>query len=109
MIDSSIKGKPILINAINRMGYPSCAARPATIKLALAPMRVPFPPRQAPRARLHHKGSKLATPICPISLIKGIIVATKGMLPTKAEAIALIHRISSAATVTSPPVQAIAD
>ena len=65
------------------IGWPSFAANPATAKFALAPISVPFPPKQAPRERLHHSSSKSVMPIFPISWIIGIIVATKGMLHDK--------------------------
>lgn len=66
-MDNSIKGKPTFKYFMNVIGYPSLPAKPATIKLALAPINVPLPPRQAPKAKLHHNGSKLLIPILPIS------------------------------------------
>ena len=80
----------------------------ATTTLALAPISVPLPPKQAPKANDHHIGSRLLSPICPISCISGISVATKGILSIKAEATALIHKISIAVALTLPLVSLIA-
>ena len=72
--------------------------------MALAPISVPLPPRQAPKDNAHQSGSRLVIPIAPISLIIGISVATKGMLSINAEAIALSHKISIVEAVTFPDV-----
>ena len=106
-IDNIIKGNATNKNFAKEIRYPSFAAIPATITFALAPTNVPFPPRHAPRARLHHIGSKLLIPIVPISLIIGIVVATNGILSIKAEAIALIQSIKIEVEATSPPVKLI--
>ncbi len=73
--------------------------------LAEAPMRVPLPPRQAPRARDHHTGSILVPAIALISWSMGIMVATKGILSMKAEAMADNHKIRYAVISSCPPVR----
>ena len=105
IIDKIINGKAINMNFPNVIGWPSFAARPATITLALAPINVPFPPRHAPKDKLHHRGSKFVMPSSPISFIIGIMVATNGILSINAEAIALTQRIKIDVDVTSPPVR----
>ena len=51
--DSSMNGKPYFKNFIKLMGSCSFADIPAAIKLALAPINEPLPPRHAPSERLH--------------------------------------------------------
>ena len=46
-----IIGNPVLKNRLKDMSLPDPSARPAATTLADAPMIVPLPPRQAPRAR----------------------------------------------------------
>ena len=81
---------------MKEIGFPLCAAIDATTTFALAPIKVPFPPRHAPSAKLHHIGSRFESPISPMSLISGIKVATKGILSINADAIADIHKIKIA-------------
>jgi hypothetical protein len=107
-METSIIGKPIIKYFTKEIWCPSLEAIPATIKFALAPIKVPFPPKQAPSDKLHQRGFKSVIPIFPISFIMGIIVATKGILSTKAEIMALIHKISIVVAVSSPPVKEIA-
>src|SRR5665648_1262971 len=74
---------------------------------AEAPMSVPFPPKHAPKDSDHQRGSNSVgdiPPKVPIWCIKGIIVAAKGMLSTKAEAIAENHNISIPVSVKLPSV-----
>ncbi|MNM80793.1 hypothetical protein D3C81_927710 [compost metagenome] len=63
----SMRGNPYFRNLINVIGSPSFDDIPAAIRLALAPINEPLPPRQAPNARLHHNGSKWVIPMLPIS------------------------------------------
>ena len=52
---------------MKEIGLPRCAAIEATTTFAEAPIKVPLPPRQAPKASDHHTGSRFVMPICPIS------------------------------------------
>ena len=63
---------------------PLRSAMPATVRLAVAPISVPLPPRQAPSDRHHHSGAICAGPpkAGAMPLITGIITATNGMLST---------------------------
>jgi len=45
----------ILMYAMKEIGWPRLSAMPTVTTLALAPIIVPFPPRQAPSAKDHHK------------------------------------------------------
>ncbi len=99
-----MRGKPIRKNDPKLMGLPYLEAMPATMTLADAPIRVPLPPRQAPRARAHQVGSIGIPEICPMVCSKGIIVATNGMLSTKAEAIADSHKTSKPVCAGLAPV-----
>ena len=47
--------------------------------LAEAPIKVPLPPRHAPKEMAHHNGAT-STPVASIAPIRGISVATKGIL-----------------------------
>ena len=107
--EASIIGNAISIKGKNRIGCPDLSANPATIKLALAPTKLPFPPRHAPRASDHQIGINSSTPpkLAAMFLINGIIVATKGMLSTIADATAETNNIESAVTVLSPSVSSI--
>ena len=64
------------------------SAKPIPTTFALAPIIVPFPPRQAPRASAHQSSNACsgAMPTC-ISIITGIITATNGMLSRNIEII----------------------
>ncbi len=90
MMDKIIKGKAIIKKWRKDMGYPFFAAMPATITLADAPIKVPLPPKQAPRASDHQTGSILAPEIALISWSRGIMVATTGILSAIAAIIFLI-------------------
>ena len=110
-IESSITGNAVFINGINAIWTPFFSAIPATITFAEAPMSVPFPPRQAPKDNAHQSGSNSdgeIPPKLPISWINGIMVATKGMLSTKADAIAENHKINIPVSVKLPSVAVIA-
>ena len=100
IIDKIISGNATFMKPINEIARPRCAAIDATTTFADAPIKVPLPPKQAPSAKLHHIGSRFVKPICPMSLISGIIVATNGMLSINADAIELIHKIIIAVNVT---------
>ena len=63
---------------------------PERTTLAEAPMRVPFPPKHAPREIAHHRGS-MSTPLSPRAITKGIKVATNGMLSSIDESRAEAH------------------
>src|SRR5262249_12364591 len=82
-----IIGKASLKKVRKPKETPLRSAIPATVKLALAPIKVPFPPRQAPSDRAHQTGRNASSPpkLDPIPLMTGIIVATKGMLSMKAD------------------------
>lgn len=108
MIDKIIKGKAIFIKPLKVITTPFFSESPATMTLAEAPISVPLPPRQAPKDKAHQKGLKFSIPpICPIFCISGIIVATKGMLSIKAEAIADNHKINIVVETTAPLVASI--
>ncbi len=55
-MENSISGKAASMNGRKRIGWPARSAKPATIRLALAPIRLPLPPRQEPSARDHQSG-----------------------------------------------------
>ncbi len=55
IIDSIIIRKPYFVNVINDKFFPLFEAIPAATTFAEAPIRVPLPPKQAPRERGHHK------------------------------------------------------
>jgi len=57
-----INGNPILKYSINERWNFSFSKSPSATRFADAQMIVPFPPRQAPKARAHHK--KLASNHC---------------------------------------------
>src|SRR5512143_3508627 len=73
--------------------HPAFSARPTVTTLALAPIMVPLPPRQAPRAR-DHQSTPLSAPgmVWFKKAMIGSMVAVKGMLSIKAEAMALTHK-----------------
>ena len=82
----SISGKAYLANCTMPIGCFAFSAKAATVRLALAPISVPLPPRQAPRASAHHTGSKVSGGMpCPADCRSGIMVATKGMLSNTEE------------------------
>ena len=91
-MEISISGNPTFVYCMKVIGYPFFALTPARTTLALAPMRVPFPPRQAPRERAHHSGAT-STPLLSIVSISGMRVATNGMLSKKDEMMADTHRM----------------
>src|SRR5207244_8611682 len=90
----------------NLMGGPARRATPASTRLADAPTSEPFPPRQAPSESAHHKGCAACSPPKEgvIDLIIGIMVATNGILSTKAERIAELQRMASVVRWKLPPV-----
>ncbi|MGB2630433.1 MAG: hypothetical protein WBD17_04305, partial [Candidatus Omnitrophota bacterium] len=106
-MDCSINIDPYLKNFIKEMGYPFFSLILDITILAEAPIKVPFPPRHAPRARAHHRGCATfmlmrAGSASPILLEKystkcltiGIITITKGMLSRTEEKTAEPQRIS---------------
>src|SRR3990172_2929480 len=99
-----------MINFLNDMGYPAFPARPRVITFADAPTGEPFPPRHAPNAKDHHTGISVecwitdlksvpvGNTVCAVSVTRGIMLATKGMLSTIAELIAENHKVVIAVT-----------
>jgi len=80
-------------------------------RLALAPIRVPFPPKSAPMATAYHRGLyDKPDNVCAIVglsemfSITGIIVAVYGILSTNAEAIADDQIIRTPVAARLPPV-----
>ena len=65
---------------------------------------VPLPPRQAPRETAHHRGVT-STPLLCMVRIRGIRVATKGMLSRNEETMAETQRISRMVKVMWPSVR----
>lgn len=110
-IESSITGNANFIKDTKPIWIPFFSDMPATMTFAEAPISVPFPPRQAPRDNAHQSGSNSVgdiPPKLPIWWISGIIVATKGMLSTKAEAMAENHNINIPVSLKLPAVAVIA-
>src|SRR5512147_1397332 len=101
----SISGKAYLVYVRKRNETPLRSAMPATVRLALAPMRVPLPPRQAPSDNAHHTGEMASVPpkLGAIALIIGIMVATNGILSMIADSTAEAHKMLTPVTVKSPP------
>src|SRR5918997_2816927 len=98
---TSVSGNPESKKRQNLNDIPSLPTSPATTRLAEAPMRVKFPPRQAPRESDHHNGSTVAASYpraWASSSITGTIVAVKGMLSTIPEAKPLPHITTRAVT-----------
>ena len=81
--DRIIIGDPILRNCTYVIGYPCLALIPDSTTFADAPIRVPFPPRHAPRDSAHQRGIT-SIPLSPMEWISGIIVATNGILSSVA-------------------------
>ena len=78
--------------------------QPTVTTLALAPIMVPLPPKQAPRARDHQSTPDSAPGMVWFrKAMMGSMVAVKGMLSMKAEAMALTHRTMIMAVVRLPP------
>mmetsp|Transcript_20135 Transcript_20135/g.55820 ORF Transcript_20135/g.55820 Transcript_20135/m.55820 type:complete len:210 (-) Transcript_20135:865-1494(-) len=85
-------GNPTFMKSRKEMWWPSDSALPAMTMLALAPMRVPLPPKQAPKASAQASGSiEMPSTECTICSMMGTMVAVKGTLSTKALRIALPH------------------
>src|SRR5215470_18798947 len=103
----SIIGRANFRKVRKRNGMPARSAMPATVRLALAPISVPLPPRQAPSDSDHQRGRIAAGPpkVGAMFLITGIIVATKGILSMIAERNAEAQRITSAVAARLPPVR----
>src|SRR5215510_16382861 len=93
-----IMGKASARKVRKRKGTPARSAMPATVRLALAPISVPLPPRQAPSDRDHQSGISASGPpkVGAMLLITGIMVATNGMLSMIADRMAEAHRIAIA-------------
>mmetsp|Transcript_25290 Transcript_25290/g.60898 ORF Transcript_25290/g.60898 Transcript_25290/m.60898 type:complete len:231 (-) Transcript_25290:1716-2408(-) len=96
----SITGKPTLKKSTKEMWEPSTSALDAMTMLAEAPMRVPLPPKHAPKARAQARG-RMETPSTSATSCwrTGTIVAVKGMLSTKAEKMAEAHTMMTMATI----------
>mmetsp|Transcript_8380 Transcript_8380/g.17974 ORF Transcript_8380/g.17974 Transcript_8380/m.17974 type:complete len:206 (+) Transcript_8380:75-692(+) len=93
-IEMIMAGIPTLKKYTKVMWCPSAAALPAITMLALAPMRVPLPPKQAPKARAHASGSIAMPGTSAASCLRmGTMVAVKGMLSTNALKKALLQRM----------------
>ena len=90
--DRIIIGNPILRNCTYVIGYPCLALIPDSTTFADAPIRVPFPPRHAPRDSAHQRGIT-SIPLSPMEWISGIIVATNGILSSVADSSADTHRM----------------
>mmetsp|Transcript_30343 Transcript_30343/g.76324 ORF Transcript_30343/g.76324 Transcript_30343/m.76324 type:complete len:225 (+) Transcript_30343:265-939(+) len=100
----SMVGKPILKKEINVTGKPSTSALDAMTMLADAPIRVPLPPKQAPKARAQARG-RMDTPSTSRTSCwrTGTMVAVKGMLSTKAEKMALDQTMRMMAKICLDP------
>ena len=85
---------------------PARSAMPATVRLALAPISVPLPPRQAPSDSDHQSGSSPSGPpkVGAMLLITGIIVATKGILSMIADRMRRGPQDGDRRVARSPPV-----
>ena len=106
-MESSIRGNAVFIKDTKPIWTPFFSAMPATMTFAEAPISVPLPPKHAPKDNAHQSGSSSVgeiPPRLPIWCIRGIMVATKGMLSTKAEAIAENHKINIPVMVKLPAV-----
>mmetsp|Transcript_8160 Transcript_8160/g.19006 ORF Transcript_8160/g.19006 Transcript_8160/m.19006 type:complete len:220 (-) Transcript_8160:1886-2545(-) len=100
----SIAGKPILMKEMKVTGKPSTSALDAMTMLAEAPMRVPLPPKHAPKARAQARGSMEMPATCStICCMMGTMVAVKGMLSTNAEKMAEAHTIRTMAKTWRDP------
>src|SRR5659263_569954 len=89
---------------MKEMWWPAFSARPTVTTLAEAPIMVPFPPKQAPRDRDHQSTPDSAPGMVWFrKAMIGSMVAVKGMLSMKAEAMALTHRTRTMAAVRLPP------
>src|ERR1043165_3098350 len=97
---ASIIGKARAVNFRKLNSTPAFSARPAATRFGLAPTSVPLPPRQAPRASDHQMGKSAWSPPKAGArlLIRGIMVATNGILSTMAERMADPHRTAVAAS-----------
>src|SRR5262245_18174607 len=95
-IETTIIGKAYSVKVTNRNGMPLRSAMPATVRLAAGPTSVPLLPRQAPSDRHHQSGSILSAPPSAgaLSLIRGIMVATNGILSMIADRKADTHRMA---------------
>mmetsp|Transcript_36916 Transcript_36916/g.75676 ORF Transcript_36916/g.75676 Transcript_36916/m.75676 type:complete len:229 (-) Transcript_36916:117-803(-) len=97
-------GKPTLKKSMKEMWCPSTSAFDAITMLAEAPMRVPLPPKQAPKASAQASGSMLMpTTLATIFCMTGTMVAVKGMLSTKAEKMALDQQMRKMEKAWRPP------
>ena len=80
-------GQPILKNMLKLIGKPASAAMPAVTMFALDPIKVPIPPKSAPKQRAQARPSMLMPgTFSTRRMMTGIIVVVKGMLSTNAEA-----------------------
>jgi len=84
------------------MPKPFDVLRPAVTMLALAPSKVPFPPRQAPKLSAHAKvfTGRVSGSSSAKIFTTGIIVAVYGILSRNAEVIADTHKIRVMAKVS---------
>ena len=95
---TNMSGKARAIKRRKAILWPARSANAATMRFALAPTKEPLPPRQAPSASDHHNGPRFSLPpkVGAIDSMIGIMVATKGILSTMADATADTQRISMA-------------
>ncbi len=68
--------------------YPCCCATPAHTTFAEAPIKVPFPPKQAPNANAQTSGciGRANSSLLLSDMTILIIIVVSGMLSTKADA-----------------------
>ena len=84
---------PYRVNSLKEIENPFLSATSATTIFAAAPLRVPFPPKQTPKANAHQSGVIFSAKWLPTSLIISIKVATVGILPKTALTIPEPQRI----------------
>ena len=85
---------------MKEIGYPASSDKPAVTTFAEAPMSVPLPPRQAPKARAQISGPRSRLRSTERESTIGIIVAVYGMLSMKAEATAETHNMMTTAAAS---------
>ena len=101
----NITGRPALTHSAVVIGYGPRSLIATAITLALEPIGVALPPKPAPIARAHSKGSGLSSPLLASVMLKitGIIAAVKGMLSIKALAMAETQITATANFTSSSP------
>ena len=92
-----ITGKPTLIHSFVVIGFGPRSLIETAMTLALEPIGVALPPNPAPNASAQNSGAMSTVgSAAPIATITGIIAAVKGILSTKALAIAETQIIATA-------------